>query len=236
MRSLTITVIVAVIASASATAAAQNAGPVSPTAPEKTPSAEGTGLAGTWDAIARSYGGIGSTVLFSEDGFFALILGAMVEVKYQVSGNKLTYFNQKSAANSSETQGLGFSGDTAILSGNGCHIKLIPLEARTPQGSLIGKWRFTHLTGVPAYQEFSADGRGRLRVPLQVQKGSYSVGGNAIAFYTVTPSPNDWTAQFTLQNDTLTIFNDLGQHRFVRAPPLIPMTVQQPTPSKKLRC
>jgi hypothetical protein len=236
MRSLTIVVVVAVIASVSGSAAAQSTAPVLPPAAEKTPSAERTGLAGTWDAIARSSGGIGSTMLFSEDGSFALILGAMVEMKYRVSGNKLTFYGEESGRNFSDTQGVGFRGDTAILSGNGCRIRLIPLEPRPPQGSLIGQWRFTHMTGVQAYEDFSADGRGRLRVPLQVQKGSYSVGDNAIAFYALTPRPSDWTSQFTLQNDTLTISNDLGQHRYVRAAPLIPMAVEQPLPPKKLLC
>jgi hypothetical protein len=160
----------------------------------------------------------------------------MVEQNYRVNGNKLTLYREEAGRNFSETQRLVFRGDTAVLSGNGCRIKLIPLEPRAPQTTLIGQWRFMHLTGVPAYQDFSADGHTRLRVPLQVQKGTYSVGDSAIGFYSVTPHPSEWTAQFILRNDTLTISNDLGQHRYVRAAALIPIAVEQPSPPKGLIC
>lgn len=194
------------------------------------------GLVGTWDAIQRSYGGIGSTVVFAGDSLFALVLGAMVEASYKVKGEEFTIFGHEHGREFSETQKLTYVGDTAILSVKKCQMKLIPFESGTGAGSLVGKWRMIHLTGVPAYEEFSADGSLRLRVPIQVQKGTYSVIGDSIAFHTLTPSSEDWGARFSLAGDTLTVSNNLGQHRYLRARQLIPLDVQQPAPPKKLLC
>ena len=202
-----------------------------PAAPDRHPL-----LVGTWDAIQRSYGGIGSTVVLGGDSLFALVLGAMVEGNYKVKGEEFTVFGTDRGNEFSETQKLTFVGDTAILSVKKCQMKLVPFESGTQAGSLVGKWRMIHLTGVPAYEEFSADGSMRLRVPIQVQKGSYSVIGDSIAFHTRTPRSEDWGARFSLAGDTLTVSNNLGQHRYVRAPQLIPLDVQQPEPPKQLLC
>jgi hypothetical protein len=193
-------------------------------------------LIGTWDAITRSHGGIGSSLLVGEDSVFALVLGAMVDVKYKVNRGEFTFFGEERGRRFSETQKLTFVGDTAVLSAKGCSMKLIPLETGTAAGSLVGKWRMVHLTGVPAYEEFSPDGMARLRVPMQVQKGTYSVRGDTIAFHTITPRPEDWSGRFILTGDTLTISNDAGQHRYLRARQLIPLDVQQPAPPARMLC
>jgi hypothetical protein len=236
MRSLAYGVGVTVLTAACGSAGTQGTPPVSQPVPETTSPGPLPELVGTWDAITRSYGGIGSTALFAGDSVFTLVLGAMVDLKYRVNGNKFTFFSEERGKNFSETQTLTFVGDTAILSSKGCRIKLIPLETGTTEGSLVGKWRFTHMTGVPAYEEFSADGLGRLRVPMQVQKGSYRVTGNTIDFHTITPRPEDWSARFSLKSDTLTISNATGEHRYLRTRPLIPMDVQQPAPPARMVC
>jgi hypothetical protein len=40
------------------------------------------GVVGTWEATVRSHGGIGTTALFSSDGEFRLVIGAMVDANY----------------------------------------------------------------------------------------------------------------------------------------------------------
>lgn len=193
-------------------------------------------LAGTWDAITRSYGGIGSTTLFSPDSTFTLVLGAMVDMKYRIEGNKFTFFSDQPGNQSSETQTLTFVGGRPVLSGNGCSRKLKRLDAATPDSGLVGRWQSMHMTGVPAYEEYTADGLTRLRVPIQVQKGSYSITGNTVAFHTLTPRREDWSAQFSLKGDTLTFSNAAGQHQYLRARQLIPFDVQQPTKPAGMVC
>ena len=196
------------------------------------------GLIGTWDATNRSHGGIGSTVILGRDSAFVLVLGAMVDGEYRIKGQDFTIIGEDDGSGQrfTETQKLTFAGDTAVLSAKGCAMKLTPLEAGIPANSLVGKWRMIHLTGVPAYEEFSADGSVRLRVPIVVQKGKYRVTGDSIAFHTITPAPEDWVVGFTMAGDTLTVSNSLGQHRYLHARELIPPEVQQPVPPARMLC
>jgi Family of unknown function (DUF5640) len=229
---ITVTVLTAARASV---ATAQGTPPVSQPASQAASAAIVPGLVGTWDAVTRSYGGIGSTVVIAKDSVFMQVLGAMVDLKYEVDGDKFMFSAEEGGRKHTETQTLTFVGDTAILSAKNCRIKLTPLEAGT-KGSLVGKWRFTHMTGVPAYEEFSADGIARLRIPLQVEKGTYSVTGNTINLHTFAPRSDDWSAQFSLQSDTLTFSDAKGEHRYLRARSLIPLDVQQPAPPARMVC
>jgi hypothetical protein len=193
-------------------------------------------LVGTWDAITRSHGGIGSTTLFSPDSTFAVIVGAMVEGKYRIEGNKITLFSDQPGNDFSETQGLTFVGGSPVFSGNGCSRKLKRLGAASADSGLVGRWQSMHMTGVPAYEEYTADGLSRLRVPIQVQKGAFSVTGNTVAFHVLSPRPEDWSTQFTLKGDTLTFTIGGGQHNYLRARQLIPFDVQQPAKPAGLVC
>ena len=235
MRSLANVLAVIFLAAAWKDLRAQSNPAVKPDSPTTVPVSP-PALAGTWDATIRSYGGIGSTVLLSDDAVFTLVLGAMVEMKYKVDGDRLTFYSEQGGRNSSETQTLKFVGDTATISSGRCSVKLIPLETPVTQGTLVGRWRFMHMTGVPAYEEFSADGLSRLRVPIQVRKGTYKVTGNTIAFHVITPRQEDWTAQFTIDADVLTLTGPTGTNRYIRSQPLIPMAVQQPAPPIRLLC
>lgn len=193
-------------------------------------------LAGTWDAITRSHGGIGSTTLFGPDSTFTLVLGAMVDMRYRIEGSKFTFFSDQPGNQSSEAQTLTFVGGSPVLSGNGCSRKLKRLDAATPDSGLVGRWQSMHMTGVPAYEEYTADGRTRMRVPIQVQKGSYSITGNTVAFHTLTPRREDWSAEFSLKGDTLTFLIGGAQHQYLRARDLIPFNVQQPAKPAGMVC
>ena len=92
-----------------------------------------------------------------------------------------------------------------------------------------------HMTGVPAYEEYTADGLARLRVPIQVLKGKFSIKGNTMAFHTLSPRQEDWSAPFSLKGDTLTLSIG-GEQKYLRARQLIPLDVQQPAPPAGLVC
>ena len=237
MRSLAYGMAVTILTAACASAGvAQSRPPVSPPASQPISLTPPAGLVGTWDAITRSHGGIGSTVLLSPDSAFTLVLGAMVEMKYRIEGNKFTFFSDQLGNQSSETQTLTFVGGSPVFSGNGCSRKLKRLDTETPSSGLIGKWQSMHMTGVPAYEEYTAEGLTRLRVPIQVQKGSFSITGNTVVFHTLSPRLEDWSAQFSLQGDTLTFSIGSERHRYLHARQLIPFDVQQPAKSAGLVC
>jgi hypothetical protein len=193
-------------------------------------------LAGTWDAIARSYGGIGSTAIFSPDSTFVLVLGAMVDLKYRLEGNKFTFFSDQPGQQGFETQTLTFTAGHPVLSGNGCSRKLTRLEPQFADSGLVGRWKSIHMTGVPAYEQYTANGLTRLRVPLQVQRGSFSIAGSSVAFHTLSPQREDWVASFKLNGDTLTFAIGGEQHHYLRTQPLIPSDVQQPAKPAGMVC
>jgi hypothetical protein len=193
-------------------------------------------LAGTWDAITRSYGGIGSTTIFWPDSTFALVLGAMVDMKYRLEGSKFTFFSDQPGKEGSETQTLTFTAGHPVFSGNGCSRKLTRLDPLAADSGVVGRWKSIHMTGVPAYEQYTADGLARLRVPLQVQKGSFSIAGTSVLFHTTSPRREDWSAGFKLNGDTLAFSIAGEQHQYLRAQPLIPLDVQQPAKPAGMVC
>jgi len=192
-------------------------------------------ILGTWDAIQRSYGGIGSTLLLSPDSTFALILGAMVDGKYSIDGENFTIVGDEPGSKP-DTQKLTYASGTAILSSHGCSHKLSRTDSVAGDSGLVGRWKFMHITGVPAWWEFTGDGKNRLRVPIQVQRGKFSITGNSIALHTLSPERADSKLDFILSGDSLTVSNEAGLHKLVRARTLIPFDVQQPARPKRMLC
>ena len=199
-------------------------------------SAPASGLAGTWDAITRSSGGIGGTTLFLPDGTVALVAGAMVDAKYKVEGDKFTIYSDDPGTKFSESRTLTVAGDPAIFSSDGQVERQVRLRPGKAASGLVGIWRFTHMTGVPAYEEYTEDGLVRLRVPMQVMKGTYSVTGNKIRFHILTPRRQNSEAEFVIRGDTLAIGVGADKQLYLRARPLIPYEVEQPVlPSPVVR-
>jgi hypothetical protein len=185
-------------------------------------------LVGTWDAIARSEGGLGETALFAPDNTVALVLGAMVDMKYMLEGDKLTVYNNDVRDGSSQTNSVRLIGDTAIISSGGNSQKMVRLPTANPASGLVGAWGYVHYTGGPGYEEYAEDGSMRLRVPLQVQRGRYSVAGNKISFLILAPARQEWDAEFAINADTLRVQMRGQKHVYLRARPLIPYDVRQP--------
>jgi hypothetical protein len=242
MRLLTYGVAVAVLTAACGSAGtAQGVPPVPQPIPVTVSPAPLTGLVGTWDAITRSYGGLGQTALFTPDGNVGLVLGAMVEFKYKLEGDKLTVYNDDPRNKFSQTSKLTLIGDTAIVSSAGKSsagkpLKMVRLATATTGSGLVGTWQYMHYTGVPGYDEYAEDGSMRLRVPIQVQRGIYSVVGNKVSFQILTPARENWDAEFAINGDTLAFQMGGQKHLYLRARPLIPYDVQQPArPSGMVR-
>jgi hypothetical protein len=202
----------------------------------ETASSQGTGLTGTWDAITRSQGGIGSTALFLPDSSVALVLGAMVDARYKVKGDTFTVYSDEPGKKFSESRTVMVAGDTAIFSSDGQVEKQVRLRTGKLASGLVGTWRFTHMTGIPAYEEYTEDGWVHLRVPMQVMKGSYSVTGDKIRFRILTPRRENSEAEFAIRGDTLSVGLGADKQLYLRARPLIPYEVQQPVlPSPVVR-
>lgn len=155
-------------------------------------------------------------------------MGAMVGGKYRLDGNRLTLYFDGPDAGAPEVQTLAFAGDTAVINvGANNRGRLVPFGVRAPPNSLVGQWRYIHLTGVPAYEEYTTEGTMRLRVPMQVGKGLYFVTGNTISMRFFSPRTHERAAPFTLKGDTLSLRMDRTVV-YVRARQLLPTDVEQP--------
>jgi hypothetical protein len=186
------------------------------------------GLIGTWEDQVRSADGIGLTFLFAPERTVTMVFGAMVDGKYKLEGDQFTIIGTGGNRPVTQTVFLTNAGDTAIFSYGTASDKLVRMGPGTQGDSIIGKWRYIHYTGVPGYNEYRADGRMRLRVPIRVVKGSYSVRGNTLIMRTSLAPNEDRKAPLTLRGDTLTIDMDGHLETFLRAKPLIPYDVEQP--------
>lgn len=201
------------------------------------PTVSNPALVGTWEGTQVSYGGLGMTLMFGSDGTVAFVFGAMAGGKYKLEGNQLTLFPEPASGGGPDVMTLAFAGDTAVISAGGMSRKLIPIEAKAP-ASLAGQWHYTHYTGVPAYEEYTSDSVMRLRVPMLVVRGAYSVTGRAIRIrLSFTPEQKlqgaprglGGDSPYTLKGDTLTLQPGKANATvFIRARPLLPYNIQQP--------
>jgi hypothetical protein len=186
------------------------------------------GLIGTWEDQMRSADGTGLTFLFTREKAVTMVFGAMVDGHYTLVGDQFTIIGTGGKRPVIESVFLTNAGDTAIFSAGSVSDKLVRIGPGTQADSIIGEWRYIHSTGMPGYNEYSADGRMRLRVPIRVVKGRYSVSGNTLTMRTSLAPNEDREAPLTLRGDTLTIDMDGHLEKFLRAKPLIPYDVEQP--------
>jgi hypothetical protein len=186
------------------------------------------GLIGTWEDQMRSADGTGLTFLFTRERTVTMVFGAMVDGQYKLVGDQFTIIGTGGNRPITQSVFLTNAGDTAIFSDGSTSEKLVRMGRGTQADSIVGRWRYIHSTGVPGYNEYSADGRIRLRVPIRVVKGRYSVSGNTLTMRTSLAPNEDRKAPFTVRGDTLTIDMDGHPERFLRAKPLIPYDVEQP--------
>jgi hypothetical protein len=192
------------------------------------------GLVGTWESPVRKPPSLGMTVLFSPDSVISIVVGPMVDGTYTLEGSQLTLVDIVDRKPTSETMTVSFQRDTVVFSAGARSRRLTRLDTVTADTGVLGRWWYIDRegAGVPAYQEFTADGVTRLRIPVGVMKGMYSVRGNKMKLRMLSPHQENKDASFIVKGDTLTlrIPGASGSGVFLRARPLIPYSVQQPAP------
>jgi hypothetical protein len=166
-------------------------------------------------------------MIFSDAGTVTIVIGAMIDGKYQLEGNQLKV--DAPASGLPPFQTVRFVADTAKIAASKFTRTLIPMTAPAEPNSLVGQWRSTDAAGVTTYEEYSAGGSMRLRVPIEVWKGFYSVKGNLMTMRLLYPRMDERTASLTLTPRTLALRGRDGRtDLFVRAEPLVPTDVEQP--------
>ena len=142
-------------------------------------------IVGKWVSIKRSKGGLGGAYIFGKDESMAVLYGAIIDYKYKITGKKIfeTYPNETQT-----TSYFSINGKTLTLekidsqdSTSECKLEMKRLgnNADHPK-SVIGKWTYKHKTGAWTVQEYTADGKAQLCVPLVTEVGKYHLINNEL--------------------------------------------------------
>jgi hypothetical protein len=182
------------------------------------PSAPPTPLIGTWEAVTRSAGGLGSTISFAPDNSMSFTLGAMVDMKYKRARDSLYIIDP---ANGINAFSVTIMRDTLVMINQGKEQRETrvgaPMKGADP---VIGRWTYLHYTGVPAFEEYTPGGDFRLRVPIRTLEGTYVTMGDSAMLHLPGPGGGDRAVQFAVLADTLVLTWNGQTSRYVKTAPL----------------
>lgn len=180
--------------------------------------ARSTPLIGTWEAVTRSAGGLGSTISFAPDNSMSFTLGAMVDMKYKRARDSLYIIDPANGINAFRVTILR---DTLVMVNEGKEQRETrvgpPLKGADP---VIGRWTYLHYTGVPAFEEYTSGGDFRLRVPIRTLQGTYATMGDSAMMHLPGPGGGDRAVRFAVVGDTLELSWNGQTSRYVKATPL----------------
>jgi hypothetical protein len=174
-------------------------------------------IVGTWEAVARSTGGLGSTITFGRDNSLTFTLGAMVDMTYKRVGDSLFV---SSADGALPPASIMFESDTLVVARSDREQHETRLSAKGSGDPLIGRWTYQHYTGVAAYEEYTPTGEFHLRVPIRTLTGNYVVAGNTAVMHLMGDGGGDRTVNFAVSGDTLQLTWDGQSTSYLRAIPL----------------
>src|SRR6202521_1995696 len=165
------------------------------------PARPSTTLIGTWEAVPRSRGGLGSTILFAPDNSMSFTLGAMVDMRYKRARDSLYIIDPANGINAFK---VSIMRDTLVMVNQGKEQRETrvgaPLKGADP---VIGRWTYLHYTGVPAFEEYTPGGDFRLRVPIRTLQGTYATMGDSAMMHLLGPGGGDRAVRFGVVGDTL---------------------------------
>jgi len=177
-----------------------------------------TPLIGTWEAVTRSAGGLGSTISFESDNSMSYTLGAMVDMKYKRARDSLYIIDPANGINAFR---IAILRDTLVMVNQGKEQRETrvgaPLKGADP---VIGRWTYLHYTGVPAFEEYTPGGDFRLRVPIRTLQGTYVTMGDSAMLHLPGPGGGDRAVRFAVVGDTLQLTWNGQTSRYVKAAPL----------------
>jgi hypothetical protein len=183
-------------------------------APVSTPGS----LLGTWEAVARSNGGLGSTLSFGADNSLTFSVGALVDMKYRRAGDSLFVTDQAGTTKPSQIKIIA---DTLVeTKPKGVQKKMRVGAAPARGDSLLGVWTYPHYTGVAAFEEYTADGQLHLRVPVRTLKGNYVTAGETAMMHLMGDGGGDREVKFAVSADTLQLTWNGQTSRYVKASPV----------------
>ena len=179
-------------------------------------------IVGKWESVARSYGGIGTTLEFHSDGTISLTPGAMVDFTYRLDRTRLvlSFTDPGTGEVSENTVDVHITGDSMIQSDpkSGQETRLVRLEgAKADTLPIVATWSFKHYTGGTAFQVFTADGDAHLRVPFRTDAGTYTVSAETLTI--VIEGRDPWQVRYAIDGAMLALLSaDGSREQYNRVP------------------
>jgi hypothetical protein len=180
-------------------------------------------IMGTWAADARTKGGLGSMMVFSESGIVTTTFGALVDFTYEIDGQRIrTIYKKGKTGSSDHEEEYKIVADTLIIDGENpdpamrLEMKRIGLVTPGTQ-PVVGVWQFMHYTGIPATWQYTTNGLAQLSVPMHTSRGRYTISGSNLSLTMDGESPTEFKIE--IRGDSLTLFEPGRQQRFTRVVP-----------------
>lgn len=187
-------------------------------ASQSAPATRATPLLGTWEAVARLTGDLGSTISFAADNTMSYTLGAMVDMKYKRARDSLYIIDPQNGVNAFR---ISIIRDTLVMVNGGQEQRETRIGAPvTGADPVIGQWTYTHYTGVPAFEEYTPNGDFRLRVPIRTLEGTYATLGDSAMLHLPGQGGGDRSVRWVVAADTLQLIWNGQTSRYVKATPL----------------
>ena len=183
------------------------------------PRAPSTPLVGTWEAVNRSAGGLGSTISFAPDNTMSFTMGTMVDMKYKRARDSLYIIDPQNGVNTFQ---VSIMRDTMVMVNQGREQRETrvgaPVNGADP---VVGRWTYLHYSGVPAFEEYTPGGDFRLRVPIRTLEGTYAAMGDSAMLHLPGQGGGDRAVRFAVAGDTLQLIWNGQTSRYVRSAPLV---------------
>jgi hypothetical protein len=170
-------------------------------------------LVGLWESVSASKGGIGNNIELRPDGSFVAAVTVIVDLRYETRDGKLYIAKNPQEPISYET-GVEFKIDNTALTLVGQNGEKEVKDRIGPKisDSVVGKYRYRHYTGGIAYEQFTADGILKFRLPMQSTHGCYLAAGKEIKISFPNREPR--TLQYNLGSDGLVLTDQKAPSRY----------------------
>jgi len=182
-------------------------------------------ISGKWAADDRTKGGLGTVIIFTDDGSVTNIFGELVDFKYRVEGETIiqTYDDPSTGTSSQTTLPYSIVGDklTEVDPANAANrLEMTRVGTAKPGVTpIVGLWTYKHYTGVMATVQFTRGGLEQLSVPMTVASGRYKLQTGELTMEIEGQPPSK--RKIVLSGDHLTFLADAAEHeqKFTRIVP-----------------
>jgi len=173
-------------------------------------------LVGRWESVARSQGGIGTTMEFAPGGILVASIGVLVDTTYSVTGDTAVI-----EAGPGQEVRYVFRGDTLMMQGGTVGVPLRRVTALEPGvPRLVGQWSLAASDSMAAanrdrpdravlaraMHRFSVDGRYGLRIPFRSDTGSYRLSADTLVIIgSAASGAGEQRVRYTVSDSMLTL-------------------------------